>query len=193
MIHKRWITPAFVALLLTMFCGPANAKTVNLGIVPFAITPESSRSYMEPALLDLFASRLAMKNNVRVIDQAAMTEAYKTNAKDPLERLIAAGKKTQADYVLSGTLDESEKTMTLSAYVLDINTGKAVVSVSVKNTPADLKSDIIPLVNQAAAQINSKLFSRKVPETETPAPSVTPVDIHSHPDKLIKTIPGKKD
>jgi len=193
MMHKRWITPTFVALLLTMFCGTANAKTVNLGIVPFSITPESSRSYMEPALLDLFASRLAMKNNVRVIDQAAMTEAYKTNAKDPLERLIAAGKKTQADYVLSGTLDESEKTMTLSAYVLDINTGKAVVSVSVKNTPADLKSDIIPLVNQAAAQINSKLFSRKVPETEPPAPSVTPVDIHSHPDKLIKTIPEKKD
>lgn len=193
MMHKRWITPTFVALLLTMFCGTANAKTVALGIVPFAVTPESSRSYMEPALLDLFASRLAMKNNVRVIDQAAMTEAYKTNAKDPLERLMAAGKKTQADYILTGTLDQTATAMTLSAYVLDINTGKAVVSASAKSTPTDSKSDIIPLVDQAAAQINSKLFARKLPETESPAPPVTPVDIHSHPDKLIKTIPEKKD
>lgn len=193
MLNKRWITPTLVALFLMVICGTANAKTIALGIVPFAITPESNRSYMEPALLDLFASRLAMKNSVRVIDQAAMTEAYKNDAKDPLERLMAAGKKTHADYVLTGTLDESATSMTLSAYILDINTGKAAVSVSAKSAAADLKSDIIPLVNQAADQINLKLFSRKIPETETPAPPVTPVDIHSHPDKLIKTIPAQKE
>lgn len=193
MMNKRWIAPTCVALFLMAICGTANAKTVSLGIVPFEITPESSRSYMEPALLNLFASRLAMKNSVRVIDQNAMTEAYKNDAKDPLDRLVAAGKKTHADYVLTGTLDESGTSMTLSAYILDINTGKSVVSVSAKSTAADLKSDIIPLVNQAADQINVKLFSRKLPETEDPAPPITPVDIHSHPDKLIKTIPDKKD
>lgn len=193
MMHKRWLTPTFVVLFLTILCGTGNAKTVSLGIVPFAVTPESSRSYMDPALLDLFASRLAMKNSVRVIDQTVMTESYKNDTKDPLERLMAAGKKTQADYILTGTLELSEKVMTLSAYVLDINTGKADVSVSVKSTPADLINDIIPLVNQAADQINSKLFSRKMPETETPAPTVTPLGIHSHPDKLIQTIPEKKD
>lgn len=193
MMHKRWITLIFVSFFLVGLCGTANAKTVSLGIVPFAITPESSRAYMEPALLDLFASRLAMKNSVRVIDQTAMTEAYKNDAKDPLERLMAAGKKTQADYVLTGTLEESATAMTLSAYILDINTGKAAVSVSAKSSAADLKNDIIPLVDQAADQINLKLFSRKILETETPAPAVTPVDIHSHPDKLIKTIPDKKD
>jgi TolB-like protein len=193
MINKRWITPTLVAFFLMIICGTAHAKTVTLGIVPFAISPEASRSYMEPALLDLFASRLALKDSVRVIDRTDMTEAYKNNAKDPLERLMAAGKKAQADFILTGTLEESEKVMTLSAYVLDINTGKAAVSVSVKNTPADLKNDIIPLVDQAADQINLKLFSRKITETQVPAPSITPVDIHSHPDKLIKTIPEKKD
>jgi TolB-like protein len=86
-----------------IICGTANAKTVTLGIVPFAITPEASRPYMEPALLDLFASRLALKNSVRVIDRTAMTEAYKNNAKDPLERLMSAGKKIQADFILTGT------------------------------------------------------------------------------------------
>lgn len=193
MLHKRLMTSTFVVLSLALFCGTVHAKTVALGIAPFTITPESSRSYMEPALMDLFASRLALKNNVNVIDRSAMVEAYKNVTKDPLERMMAAGKKVQADYILTGSLEESETGMTLNAYVLDITTGKAAVVVSEKSKPTDLKSDIIPLVDQAAAQINSKLFSRNVPENPVLAPAISPVDIHSHPDKLIKTIPEKKD
>lgn len=186
-------TACLTVIFLIMGAASVLAKPAVLGIVPFSVKPESNRAVMEPALTDLFMSRLAMKNVVEVADPAATAKAYSNAAKDPLTRLMETGKNLKADYILTGTLDCADTGLTLNAYMLDIATGKPVAEVSARTKPGDAKNDIIPLVNQATAQINTKVFSRgSLPKTEAPAPTVTPVDIHAHPDKLIKTIPEKK-
>lgn len=191
---KRTIWTAFAAaaVFLAVFTGTALAKTFTLGIVPFSVTPEQNAAYMNPAIMDLFASRLALKNSVTVVDKPSMLSAYNNDAKDPLTRMMDAGKKVKADYILTGSLSETETGSTLNAYVLDIATGKPVAEVTGKNRPNDVKGDVIPLIDQVAAQINKKLFSRSEPEDSEPMKNVTPANIHAHPDKLIKTIPKEK-
>jgi|GEM_PF-5604613 len=180
-----------VFFLLSLVCA-ASASPVTLGVAPFSITPDTSRTILEPALLDLFSSRLAMKNSVRVVDKSLMAEALRNTAKNPLDRFIEAGRSTGADYILTGSLVETDAGYTLNAYVLDIATGKAVVEISEKNDPNLSKNDLVSLVNRASSQINGRLFDRKTPEiSETPV-STVPLDRHSHPDRLIKTIPEKK-
>ena len=191
---KRWAAVTLGIFSWALFSGIAVAKPAILGIAPFSVSPESGRAYMEPALMELFASRLALKKSVRVVERSVMTEAFNNGAKDPLERLMTAGRKVQADYILTGSLTLSDAAMTLNAYVLDIGTGKPVIEFSEKSDPNGSKTDIIPLVDQAAAQINARLFSRKAPEAEAPAPapSVAPLTSHAHPDKLLESLPEQK-
>ncbi len=192
-MKKRIMKTACLTVLL-MITGavPVFAKPAVIGIVPFSIKPESNRQVMESALTDLFMSRLAVKNSVKIVDPQTTAKAYANTAKDPLARLMETGKTLKADYILTGSLDCTETGATLNAYMLDMATGKPVAEVAAKSKPGDVKNDIIPLVNQAADQINAKVFARTLPETLAPAPAATSVDIHAHPDKLIETIPPKK-
>ncbi len=192
MVGRVLKTTGLVILSLFAFAGGVSASPVTLGVAPFSITPDTSRSVLEPALLDLLSSRMALKNTVRVVDKPLMAEAFRNAAKNPLDRLVEAGRRSGADYILTGSLVETEAGYTLNAYVLETASGKAVIEISETNDPNLAKNDLIPLVNRVSAQINSRLFARTTPEISKPPASTVPLDQHSHPDRLIETIPEKK-
>jgi hypothetical protein len=111
-----------------------------------------------------------------------------------LARLLNTGKKTNANYVLTGSLEISAKgNVSLNAYVIDMNTGKPALEMSEKSGQFENADTIIPLVDLISAKINKGLFSREMPiNANTKAPESS-FDVHSHPDKLVDALDLKKE
>ncbi|GAB6093779.1 hypothetical protein JCM14469_00310 [Desulfatiferula olefinivorans] len=168
-----------------------RADTPSMVILPFAVSSESGLTGLDTGLIDLFASRIAFTNKLDIVDTVRAVELYRNASEAPQERIFVVGRETGADYVLTGSLDDSAKGIVLRAFVLDTATEKPLMELSEKSGPYDNADAVIVLVNLIADRINRDLFSRKAPEAPEPQPTDSPYNIYAHPDKLLEFVPKK--
>lgn len=181
---------SLLAMVMLMALTPTvRAETPSMVILPFTVSSESGITGLETGLIDLFASRIALANKLDVVDTVRAVELYRNAAQSPQERIFVVGRQTGADYILTGSLDESAKGIVLRAFVLDTRTGKPLLELSEKSGPYENADAVMVLVNLVADIINRDLFARKTAETPEPQPSDSPYNIYAHPDKLLEFIP----
>jgi TolB-like protein len=181
-----------VALATFLSVAVAGAEPVRLAITPFSVKAGPDLAYLNYGLIDLFSTRLALKDKVDVVSKDDVISAYGPPSPDPMARLINAGKKTHSTFILTGSLERSEKGFALNAYVIDMKTGKPVLETSEKS-PANATDDVLmSLVDNTAAKINKQIFLRDTtPSADSKKPEA-PGNVHAHPDSLIKTLKMKE-
>ncbi|MBU1171741.1 MAG: hypothetical protein KKD44_19480 [Proteobacteria bacterium] len=169
-----------------------NAEIRTMVITPFTVTSESGLTDLDTGLIDLFSSRIALKNQIDIVDKSTAIAIYRNSDKAPQERILEVGIQTHADYILTGSLDESVKGISVQAFVLDTLTGKPILELSEKSGQYENADAIIPIVDVIAAKINRDLFSRDIPEDIKPQQQDVPFNVYAHPDKLLELIPKKE-
>lgn len=177
---------------LAMGASPCKAQVHTLAITPFTITSETGLDYLETGLMDLFSSRLALKGKVSIVDKAKAIELFNQLKATPESLISEMASQTQADYVVTGTLEESAKGFELHVFVLDPNQKDPVLDLKESSGEYETADVIIPLVDAIAAKINRDVFSRELPRETTPSKPDVPYDIYAHPDKLLEHLPKGK-
>lgn len=188
---KRYPT-LFVVLFILTLALPVHsgqAETRTMAITPFTVTSGAGLADLETGLIDLFASRIALKNQIDIVDKGKVVDLYRHSDKGPQQRILDVGRLSHSDYILTGSLDQSTKGLVLRAFVIDTQTGEPLLELSERSGPFDSTDAIIPLVNLIATAINRDLFSRAVPEKSKPRQTNAPYNIYAHPDKLLKFVP----
>lgn len=176
-------------LMFGLSPGICSAETTRIGILPFAVTSESGLNHLSTGMIDLLSSRLAVKNEVDIVDRNSLKASTPPFT---LTQAVSAGKSAKADFIISGTLIETIKGISISVSVADINTGNEKLSFDEKSGKYETADVIIPLVNRIADKINRGLFSKETPETTESIDMEESHNIHEHPDKLIKTLDLKE-
>lgn len=190
---KKYAICLFI-LISTMFIpvSPTLAQVKTLAITPFTITSETGLDYLETGLIDLFSSRLALKGKVQIADKARVIDLFNQLKASPQSLIPEIAGQTQADYVLTGSLEESSKGLEIHVFVLDPARQDPVLDLKETSGEFETNDVIIPLVDAISAKINRDLFSRQLPRETEPRQEDVPFDIHAHPDKLLEFVPMDK-
>jgi TolB-like protein len=191
---KKLTGHLLIILISLVVLKPAcHAEALTMAVLPFTVTSESSLNYLDTALIDLFSSRIALKNQVNIVDKETAVNLYRGSNLPPQQRIIEVGRKTQARYVLTGSLDESAAGITLQVFVVDTGTEKPIHEYTERSAQFEGTDAIIPLVDIIAAKVNSDIFSRgSASEDVTPQEASKPYNIHAHPDTLLEFVPKEE-
>ncbi|UCF91404.1 MAG: VCBS repeat-containing protein [Desulfobacterales bacterium] len=184
----------FLAFLLAVTLGvnfaTAAAEVKRVAIVPFKIHAEKDLSFLRDGVYDMLSSRLSKEGEVQVLSR---TETEKASAavigagavNETLAREV--GKKLNADFVLFGSLTVFGNSVSIDSKMVDVAGGGPTLSLFNQSPKLD---DVIPSIDQFAADINAQLFGRETTAAKAPVPSPAAppaqADIHAHPEKLLK-------
>jgi TolB-like protein len=185
-------------VIITLFCSLVSAadEPTRIAVLPFKINAEKDLSFLRDGIYDMLTSRLTFPGKVQVIS--------KSEAENALEKVAAVveeatareiGTELNTDFVLYGSLTIFGNSLSLDAKLVDV-TG-ANPSLTFSNQSQDM-GEIIPRINQFAAEINEKAFGRAMVVKTAPAitpvaPKTTPTpEIYSHPEKLFERDEGKR-
>lgn len=192
-MQNRYLALSFMIMLSLLSSVPSGwAETRTMAITPFTVSSESDMNYLETGLIDLFSSRIALKNQIDIVDKNTAIDIYRNSDKTLQERILDVGRQTHADYILTGSLEISVKGILLRTFILDTQTEKPVLELSEKGGQYESADAIIPLVDLIATKINRDLFSRDIPESTAPQKADVPFNIYAHPDKLLELVPKEK-
>ena len=160
-----------------------DSKPAKVAFLPFTVHAAKDLSYLQEGIRDMLASRLSANAGVVVLDQAqvnrtladlGVTTADKTIPPAELPRL---GKNIGADYLVTGSLTSLGGGMSIDAKVVQV--GDSSTPQTFYGTAAT-EDDVIPAINQLAADISAKIFHRPVPALATapvqpaPLPALAP-------------------
>jgi TolB-like protein len=179
-------------VIITILCSTVAAadNPTRIAVLPFKINAEKDLSYLSNGIFDMLTSRLTDPGKVQVIS--------KSDAENALENVMAAvdeasareiGTRLDADFVLYGSLTVFGSSLSMDAKLVDVSGAKP--SLTFFNQSQDM-AEIIPRINQFAAEINQKAFGRPMVVKTTPviqpaAPKTAPTpEIYAHPEKLLQ-------
>ncbi|MBW1954150.1 MAG: VCBS repeat-containing protein [Deltaproteobacteria bacterium] len=174
--------------LFPILCFPGNAPAASplrVAILPFQVNAPPELSYLKHGIPDMLASRLTWEDNVavlRVQDPKIGEETGPVTEKTARE----IGASLQADRVLFGSLTALGKSISIDIKLIDLSGEKPVRTFFTQSPSLD---EVIPRIDQLAADINETAFGRSIPKKTPPAPEETrqPVDeTRLHPEKLIE-------
>ncbi len=132
--------------------GPLTFSTL-----PFTINSNKDLSYVKKGLSQMFYSRLSWADRVVVVPPKKINSQLKgleNLSGDKLVQKIA--KKTDSDYVLSGSITQLAGSFSIDAKVYDIK-NKRYMSFFEQSKVSD---ELIEKVDMIAATINQKVFER---------------------------------
>jgi hypothetical protein len=144
----------------------------------------------------MLTSRLTVAGKVQVLSRSDAEKDFETitgSVDEAVAREI--GVKLAADFVLFGSLTVFGNSLSLDAKLVDVTGAKPTLAFF--NQSQDM-GEIIPKINQFAAEINEKAFGRTMVVKTTPMiqpaqPKTTPQpEIYSHPEKLFERDEGKR-
>jgi TolB-like protein len=190
-------------LLITFFilhpmgtnCKAADdAKPVKVAFLPFTAHAAKDLSYLQEGIRDMLASRLSTNAGIVVVDKALVDQTLAnlgTTTADktiPPEELPRLAKNIGADYLVTGSLTALGSGMSIDAKVVQV--GDSTSPQTFYRTAAT-EDDVIPAINQLAADISAKIFHRPVPALAAapvqPTPSPTPVPTAETPPATYQT------
>jgi TolB-like protein len=195
-IKKNVLILNFV--IITLFCSLISAadEPTRIAVLPFKINAEKDLSFLRDGINEMLASRLTFPGKVQVISKSETENALqKVGAIVNEATARELGTELNADFVLYGSLTVFGNSLSLDAKLVDV-TG-ANPSLTFFNQSQDM-GEIIPRINQFAAEINEKAFGRPMVVKTTPMiqpaqPKTAPQpEIYSHPEKLLQDDIGTK-
>ncbi|WP_419660754.1 hypothetical protein Dvar_11600 [Desulfosarcina variabilis str. Montpellier] len=190
----------FMLFALLIFCNtvPALAAPTRVAIIPFEMHAEKDLTFLQEGIMDMLSSRIAYRDQVQVISKPETRSAL-ASVEEGLEgenRALQVGGKLKADYVLFGSITMFGESVSIDAKMMDVSGQQSLLPFFAQTRGM---GDVIPQINQFAANINETVFGRSAPQRATvAAPSVksapsTPVqpapvvDPRMHPEKLLQS------
>ena len=194
LIHR---TLSIGILLFCITTWPAflmAAEPQRVAVLPFKINAEKDLSFLRNGIFDMLSNRLSDPDKVQVLSR---TEVEKVVAEETgpseagtIDEAAARriGEKLKADYVLYGSLTMFGNSLSIDAKMLDL--AGTQTPVTAFSQSSDM-GDVIPKIDQFAAEINTKVFGR---QAQAAAPAVAPIaprtgaqpDSRAHPEKLLQ-------
>ncbi len=194
--HK--IFNIFIILCFTILSGvsfgssTAYAKQSKVLILPFQIHSDKDLSYLQMGIMDMLSTRLTVDEKVALVAPQFEFDSTsgKTDAPDQ-KSMIALGQKSDADYVLYGSLTVFLNSISTNAHFLDVQAEKSAVVFSRSGASHE---DLISHISQLANQINSQVFARNTgsfqPQEQAGVKEKNDNPSRLHPDKLIGSQTG---
>lgn len=191
---KKFITSLFIALLfIAGNYGASFSEPAKLAIAPFTVEAESGIDHLSKGIVDLFSSRLGFPDKVIVVDKQTVMDSMGEIEKVTPDIAREVGKKINADYILYGFILEAAKGVAIKAYVIDLNSDAQPVVFTEKSSKYETIDLLLPFVNRISAKINRDVFSREIPEETRTEDQPEQLNIHAHPDKLLKLLKGSEE
>ncbi len=179
-------------LIVIFFCTLVSAadEPTRVAVLPFKINAEKDLSFLRDGIFDMLSSRLTIPGKVTVLSRHEAQQAMES-MDVPIDESAAReiGTQLDANFVLFGSLTVFGNSLSLDAKMVDVAGQKPTLTFF--NQSRDM-GEVIPRINQFAAEINEKAFGRRVAVKSTPViepvpPKTAPQqEIYAHPDKLLE-------
>jgi len=167
----------------------AAADPVQVLILPFTINSDKDLSFLRKGVADMLSSRLALKDQIVVIDQ---TDPALSQDQIPEEintdTALALGERTQSNFVLFGSLTVFGNTISTDARFFDVRQKQPVLTFSeLGNT----QGEVISHINLLAGRIKEEVFGQKtIASKPTPRQSTASKESEDysrkHPEKMLE-------
>lgn len=188
-IHHTLAIGILVSGITMLTSNAPAAEPQRVAVLPFKMNAEKDLSFLRNGIFDMLSSRLSDPDKVLVLSRAEVEEILAQET-DPLDETAARriGGKLNADHVLYGSLTMFGNSLSIDAKMLD--TAGTQPPLTVYSQSPDM-GDVIPKIDQFAAEINTKVFGKQAQAT---APVVAPAaprtasqpDSRAHPEKLLQ-------
>jgi hypothetical protein len=191
---------AFLIIITIIFlsfgvvCNIAAADPVKVLVLPFAINSDKDLSFLRKGVADMLSSRLALKNQIVVIDK---TDPALSQEQIPEEinadTALALGERSQSNYVLFGSLTVFGNTISTDARFFDVRQKQPVLTFS---ELGNNQGEVISHINLLADRIKQEVFGQKAIASQ-PAPSQSAAPKESedfsrkHPEKMLDRASGE--
>lgn len=142
------------------------SETKTVAVFPFEINSPQDLGFLQNGLFSMLSSRLSDAGKVDVLDRETIDKALagakasgivKGNINESLARQLGA--QMGVDYILFGSLTHFGDSISLDASMVDVSGQKDTLSFFEQS---NTMSDVIPLVNSFAGDINMKVFNRNI-------------------------------
>ena len=150
--------PVIFTLLFTFCLTGVQASTPqSFAVLPFTIHADKDMSYVKKGISRMFYSRLSWPERVAVIPPNEM-EKVQADLKDVSgsELIKKVAQKTDAQYILSGTITRLAGSFSIDARVYDME-NKRYMAFFEQSKNSD---ELVIKVDRIAAAINQKVFDR---------------------------------
>ncbi|MCG8688459.1 MAG: hypothetical protein MI892_26555 [Desulfobacterales bacterium] len=150
--------PVIFTLLFTFCLTGVQASTPqSFAVLPFTIHADKDMSYVKKGISRMFYSRLSWPEKVAVIPPKEM-EKVQATLKDVSgsELIKKVAQKTDAQYILSGTITRLAGSFSIDARVYDME-NKRYMAFFEQSKNSD---ELVIKVDRIAAAINQKVFDR---------------------------------
>ncbi|MGD8649077.1 MAG: hypothetical protein PVJ77_21235, partial [Desulfobacterales bacterium] len=109
----------------------AAAEPVKVLILPFTINSDKDLSFLRQGVADMLSSRLALKDQIVVIDKTDPALGRETIPEEiTADTALALGERTQSNYVLFGSLTVFGTTISTDARFFDVRQKQPVLTFS---------------------------------------------------------------
>lgn len=173
---------------LSISGGAAAQKPSTVVVVPFKMNADRDLSYLQDGIFDMLSTRLTHPGEVHVVPLEKTRRAAE-EVSGPLNESYAknVGGRLGADFVLFGSLTVFGNSVSVDAKAVDMSGANPPVAFFNQSQGMD---EVIPRINEFAAEINRKLFGKQTTATlPAPAPGTAPQaspsqSIYAHPEKM---------
>ena len=148
-----------IVLLLSTFTGAGAADTTlkTIAIIPFETNSKKDLTFIQNGVLQMLRSRLMWKGQVQIMPRSRIDQAL-SGMSLPMtnQSVLAFGKKTGADYVITGGITEFSGAFSVDTKVYDL---EKQIFLTFFSQAKDINA-MITQVDVVAAKINKKIFER---------------------------------
>jgi TolB-like protein len=186
--------PIIICLSFVLISNGSAAEPAKVLILPFTIHSDKDLSFLQKGVEDMLATRLALKDQVVVIEGSALVlEPEKIPEEIDADAAVKLAEDSQADYVLFGSLTVLGDTISTDAKFFDVNQKQPVLTFS---ELGDTTGQVISHINLLAGRIKEEAFGRKTLSSQPAPPQKTQTTEsgsfgREHPEKLLDRASGE--
>ena len=148
-----------IALFLATYtgAGATDATLKTIAIIPFETNSKKDLTFIQNGVLQMLRSRLMWKGQVQIMPRSRIDQAL-SGMSIPMtnQSVLAFGKKTGADYVITGGITEFSGAFSVDTKVYDL---EKQIFLTFFSQAKDINA-MITQVDVVAAKINKKIFER---------------------------------
>jgi len=155
---KQRLLLLILFILIPFSSGLAESKKIKtIAIIPFETNSQTDISYITSGILNMLHSRLSWKDNVAIVKTSIVIKEF-SDITEPSESkaIIELGKKTNADYVITGIVTHFSGAYSIDTKVYDLKEKSFLTFYGQSKTIAK----VISRIDIVAAKINKKVFNR---------------------------------
>lgn len=145
-------------MLTALLLAPAALAAQRVAILPFTANAKDDVSYLVRGVRDMLASRLAWQDKVMVVEPDMVNQAMgKIPPPYTDDKARQVGRELNADVVVFGSISVLRQAISVDAKA--VKTGDSAPAFTSYMQAQDI-DQVVPRVNEFAAQINEKMFNR---------------------------------